>query len=397
MSATISKLTIDQAKRVDLLHMAENRTNLHRESSGEYSGACPKCGGEDRFHCTTEWFFCRQCHEKRGDTIEFVQWLEGCDFRAAIERLTGQRAPEPAPAPQPATRLSTNNNAIWRRRAMRIADDASHRIFTDAQAEAGREYLLGRGLEPGSWDTFRLGFRYDVPLPGTWDADKRQYTIPGKPAIVMPWYRGGFITAIRYRFLETHTYADVAGKQRTEKQVAQPGSKFSGGLYGGHVLPDYTSLPVRGDKRIEGLRTLVLCEGEINAISIWQVTEPWGWDVLSLGSESQKMSQGAIDYALNFGRVLVWMDKSDVARHSTHPLTQHNGFGINSPESDGKIMDANDLLQQGLLGGFLAMVRLKACQSSDERQKLRWDLWDADQRPPYLDEGTRAVMEGITQ
>ncbi len=96
-------------RNVDLLELAGRFTTLHRESRREYSGPCPRCGGRDRFHVSAEWFFCRQCHEKRGDAIEFMQWLNGVEFRAACDMLSGGRYPltekrRPTPRPTRAAR-----------------------------------------------------------------------------------------------------------------------------------------------------------------------------------------------------------------------------------------------------------------------------------------------------
>ena len=60
-------------------------TELQRASGQEMAGPCPKCGGSDRFHVTDAWFFCRRCHEKRGDAIELLIWLGLADgFKDAL-------------------------------------------------------------------------------------------------------------------------------------------------------------------------------------------------------------------------------------------------------------------------------------------------------------------------
>ncbi len=98
-------------ERTDLLALAGQYTHLARVSGAEYAGPCPRCGGTDRFHVNGEagWWFCRQCHDKRGDAIEFVRWVDGLPFREACERLgampsvagaaTHRQSPYQAPAP----------------------------------------------------------------------------------------------------------------------------------------------------------------------------------------------------------------------------------------------------------------------------------------------------------
>ena len=55
-------------------------------------------------------------------------------------------------------------------------------------------------------------------------------------------------------------------------------------------------------------------------------------------------------------------------------------------------MDANDLMQKGLLGGFLASVRLQSCRSADERMSVIYQLQWASEYPPSLDDGARRVV-----
>jgi len=56
-------------------------------------GPCPHCGGHDRFsiNIRKRVFRCRGCGAK-GDVIALVMFLDGCDFRTAVETLTGERA-----------------------------------------------------------------------------------------------------------------------------------------------------------------------------------------------------------------------------------------------------------------------------------------------------------------
>lgn len=393
---------LDQARNADVLALAEKRVQLRRESANEYAGPCPKCGGSDRLHVKVDGFFCRQCHPKWGDAIEYVRWLDGFDFVRAVEHLTGYRKETgrtmtqpnaPVAQRQPAPAKPEAQTQPWIAKANVLVNNAHKLLFDDNAAALGQAYLIRRGIEPHTWMQYKLGYRQAAALPGTWDRGAKQYIIPGKPAIVIPWYRGGEVWGLRFRFLEAHTYTDIDGRERTEKQSAQTDSIFSGGLYGGHALP-FSGLPDDGSGTyIESLRTLLICEGEINAISIWQVTEPWNWDVFSLGSESQRLGQAAIDIAKRYERVLIWMDRAEIARSLM--ATIPGAYGVNSPNKDGKKQDANDMLQATLLGGFLATVRLMACKSDIERQRHHWNLFDASQRPPFLDAGTAQVLKEI--
>jgi len=365
-TATIPQAQIDDAKRTDLIELAGRYTQL-RKASGtkEWEGPCPKCSGRDRFHVKADAFFCRQCHEKFGDAIEFVQWMDGCDFVEAIEKLTGVKPMLQAPVKQiaPAPKPQIKQPEGWRAKAEAIVAQA-HTLLM--QEGPGADYLDGRGIQPHAWEAFNLGFVPYATLPGTWNEQTRAYSYSKQPAITIPWYRGGKLCAIRYRFLVKHTYLDVDSKEREGvKQSAMFDSDFDGVCYGGQALAGCA----------EPLRTLVLCEGELNAISIWQMAEPWNWDVLSLGSESAKLTPAMLDYAGKFERILVWMDKAEVAKELMTVLG--GAYGISSPMIDGRKCDANELLQNGQLGEVLAEARYRACKSDDEKRRLLYNINDA--------------------
>lgn len=361
----IPQTTLDQARSTDLVSLAGRYTTLRREAAKEMSGPCPKCGGVDRFHVKPDGWFCRQCHPDFGDAIELVRWASNVDFATAVYQLTGEMPPAQLVRPKP--KVPPAKPPDWLDDAEQIVDSAHVRLMECNSA--GADYLISRGLQPPTWEAFRLGYREDVSLPSTGGKFKA-------PAIVLPWVRGGKLTAIRYRFLQTHEYIDLEGKPRKAKQTSMPDSDFAGCLYGGQGLLGCA----------EPLRTLVLCEGEINALSIWQTCHGWNWDVLSLGSESARLTSAMVDYARRFERVIVWMDKPEVAKQM-QAIIGSGAWAMNSLDGE---RDANDLLQVGHLGGLLATARYEACETNTERGRLLWNLWDSE-----LDPGARQVMEDI--
>lgn len=326
-----SKIDIEQIKlNVDLTEVAERYTELHRESAGEWAGPCPKCGGDDRFHCKAKWFFCRQCHPERGDAIAFVQWAAGLGFREACAALGGA-LPELASQKRarPAQRAATERKLVDQGLARSMAERAAVALLDSPEGEPGRAYLSGRGIGPTVWETYGLGFRADAPLPGTRGKQRAA-------AIAIPWVLSdGRIVAIRYRFLIVQRYTDDRGKERTEKQTAQAGSGFAGRLFGGPMLAG------PGDGR-----ALVLCEGEINAMSVWAATLG-SVDALSLGSESAHLPDRAIRAIRAYSRVIVWADRAGQAGRLMGVLS--GAMGLSSPRG----MDANDLQRAGLLRAFL--------------------------------------------
>ena len=100
---------IARAKLANVTELVAARVKLRKASSHEWEGPCPKCGGADRLHATADWWFCRQCHTKRGDAIDWLRFADGLSFPAAVERLTGERLPDrnaqrqqPQPKTEPA-------------------------------------------------------------------------------------------------------------------------------------------------------------------------------------------------------------------------------------------------------------------------------------------------------
>lgn len=375
----IDESLVETARQTNLINLVGQRVELHKESAVEWSGPCPICGGDDRFHVKATGFFCRNraCWpdgaDKFGDPIDYVRWLHRVDFAGAVAILTGQSAQPMArrvmPQPSTATQPKPRQYDGWSEQVGKVVSDARERI------EAGYAYLNGRGLSPFTGVSFGLGFRPDAPLPGTWDRKARRHVVDPQPAIVIPWYRAGKLTAVRYRFLETHAYTDVDNRDRTVKQSSVHDSDFAGVLYGGHVLPEFCSMPVpESGKCVERLRTLVLCEGEINAMSIWQTAQMWNWDVLSLGSESQKLTPGAVAFAERYSRVIAWMDKPEIARKVMSQIA--GAVAVNSPVVDGRKVDANDMLKSGQLAEFLIEVRLHegSVRSEEEKEMLNWWL-----------------------
>lgn len=366
----VSDQAIEAAKQVSLLALAERHSELRRVGAGEFAGPCPRCGGSDRFHVSERggWWFCRQCHEKRGDSIELVRWLSpGVNFAAAVAQLSGQQPATSSPPVRrrPEQRQPEQQSATWRQAAERMVAEAADRLWAPA-GEPARAYLESRALEPATWAAY--GFGYEPEPNG-----KQQ------PAIVMPWRAGGHLVAVRFRFL--------APADPKTKIVSAKGSQFAGRLFGGQALPEFVGMPLaEGQQAAEAQRWLLITEGEINAASCWQAAGESRLDTLSMGSESAHLSEAAVKIAQRYGRVLVWADKGGIAQSLMQALP--GAYGVRSPGG----RDANDLLRAGLLGGFLAAVRVDAAKAPGELERLLWALWDAAGLPAGLDTGSAKVL-----
>jgi hypothetical protein len=106
---------IEQARRVPIEDELAARGIGLKRYGPEFTGPCPQCGGTDRFAANTRkniWR-CRQCKPDGGSVIDFVMWLDGCDFVRAVKTLTGSERPPPGSRPK-AEQRPTTDNKYWR-------------------------------------------------------------------------------------------------------------------------------------------------------------------------------------------------------------------------------------------------------------------------------------------
>lgn len=89
----LDRSEIDDLKtRINILDVVGQDTTFTesaRSYGGTYKGACPWCGGEDRFHVHPvdgNWW-CRQCDRKGSDAIAYWQQRYNCDFATAVKML----------------------------------------------------------------------------------------------------------------------------------------------------------------------------------------------------------------------------------------------------------------------------------------------------------------------
>lgn len=357
----VGDVTVKTAKQMSVSDLAGNFIELRRAGPKEFAGPCPRCGGTDRFHCTAQWWFCRQCHPKRDDAIEFLKWARGMSFTEAVGYLTGESVIMETTKVQPqlAAKPHTAQSATWKQKAERLVSEA-HEALMQGVDLRGENYLRNRGITPDAWVKFNLGYKLHF------HPDSNQ----AEPAITIPWVGKDGLTAVRLRYLNPPS---------NRKLVALTGSAFAGMLYGRQGLCS-TGIEQR---------TLVLCEGEINAVSIWLAQHEAALDVLSMGSESARLTDAMVSYARRYMRVIVWMDKPEIVRKLMQQIP--GAYGFSSPGG----MDANDLLRQGQLGGVLARVRLNAARTDEERSKLHDDIASMMRLPAQESFGVDTVLEGI--
>ncbi len=339
---------------VSCVDLASRYVKLHKASRNEFAGPCPRCGGTDRLHVKPDGWFCRTCYpiDEHGwhSAPDFIMWIQGVTFPEAIQMLQGNAVPsaptQTLPAPKPPT--VKMQAPSWRTQAKAECDAAAARL----SGSPGMEYLFSRGICEETMRTYKLGY---MEKPWMVAPEFQQ------PAIVMPWMKGGAVVGIRYRFLKP-----VNG-QRVRSAAD---SDFAGKLFGGQALwisPD--SLPAMFAKR-----RFVLCEGELNAMSIAQDMRDMQCDVLSIGSESQSLTEAQIAFAKRYGTRIVWMDKPSMRDKFVKLLGAQAGIASQPTDDKGIAKtDAND----ALLKDSLTNVMIKAMRRGPDAELLRWDLQDA--------------------
>ena len=319
--------------QIDLQQIAERYSELRRWSAGELAGACPRCGGTDRFHVRSEWWKCYQCHEKPGDAIELVQWLGlATGFRESVSWLdrwrggAGDLGDATKRKPEPKRAAPKWQEAKWQEKARELVNSAAERL-AGASGESGAAYLVGRGIEPRTWQAWRLG------LADVWQPRRRRKM----PAIIMPYTNGRVIKAVQYRFIgadldKGERFSQLAGGERT--------------LFGAHM--------------IARREILAIVEGEINAVSLWQAAGDV-LDVVSVGSEDNTdlAAPFAAQLAERYALALVWADKPEVA-HELSEVLGRRAVAMQSPVIDGAKLDANEVLKRGFLRDLVLTKLLEA-------------------------------------
>lgn len=251
---------------VNLVDLVQGDTTLRRVSGDEHAGPCPKCGGTDRFHVTPSWWFCRQCHELRGDAIAYLSWRDGIDFVQACERLGGKAALE-GPRTMRTQQSAANSVPVreieppgeaWQAMGRAYATWAQEKLWHDGEA---LDYLRGRGLSDDTITAAGLGWNpEEMWRPGAKWGQEKQVWLPR--GWVIPHEAGGALWAINTR----RTDADISAAKSWN--AANPNHK---------PRPDDKYLCVSGSKRIlYSLDALyhksdaAICEGEFDALLLQQ-------------------------------------------------------------------------------------------------------------------------------
>lgn len=332
----INQEKIDEARAVDILELASDFTELTKKNSCEYAGPCPMCGGHDRFIVSTlqNRAYCRYCNTRGFDSVDLLMRLKGLSFPQSVFQLTrGKWESTGRVKPSAKVGKPAYLESWWQEKAARRLEAEKEAILSHSK---GREYLQHRGITLESVKRYGLGYSESIPVPTT----KGKVTAP---AIAIPWLaevetgqidgyerpiKKQVLAGIRYRFLETQTVGED-----TYKKTALHGSTLRGYFYGQPQLDIFSD-------------TLVICEGEINAISVAKIQ---GYTALSVGSEGQSITEEMRRLTRRFKHVIAWFDRPEYAAKARDILNEGRYSGdygftpalaVSLPNCD-----ANDLLR----------------------------------------------------
>lgn len=178
---------------------------------GEHSGACPFCGGKDRFRVWPESgrYWCRSC-DKKGDEIQYLRDYRGMGYRQACVFLgkepRGLRYTRPAPA-RWAPKEATPPAELWQTAAKSFLDRAKETLWSP-QGDTMRQWLhTEKGLRDATIQEACIGMNpTDLYVPrAAWglepvskqDGTEKKLWIPA--GLIIPYIVNGAVHRLRMR------------------------------------------------------------------------------------------------------------------------------------------------------------------------------------------------------
>ncbi|MBN1815049.1 MAG: hypothetical protein JXA14_24660 [Anaerolineae bacterium] len=276
---------------IDLLGLIGRDTALRRVAStngGEYAGPCPFCGGSDRLRVQPNaggkgrWF-CRSCTgdpQASGhwlDAIDYVRQRAGVDYReaCALLNIETQLPHREHKSPlRPTVSQEASPPAFDQAAAQAAVGECERALWDDAGAKACG-WLAGRGIVEETARAWRLGYN---PCRGVLCG----LEIPR--GIVIPCFIDGAVQYIKVR----------------RPVPPLPGPKYQ------QVKGSRSAL--FGLDHLAGRRVIVICEGELDAVLLWQEAGDLV-DVVALGSKGARPALPWLAYLVGASRWLVALDR----------------------------------------------------------------------------------------
>lgn len=301
---------INQANLTPVLDVASRFTTL-KKIGREWYGPCPVCrAGRDRFYVIEKKNVCgcRRC-EKRWDSSGLYAAVYGLkNYDAALEMLGETKPQSPRRAEVQKVQKLEVSNDNWKTKEWQSKASDVVQACSSTSGEVFDDYVKARALSERTIDAFCIGFqphKFDPAYGKT------------RPAMVIPWMGDSEFYSVKYRFINE-----------------RPGLRYIS-LADGNPL-------VFGEHLLSRHNVLIVVEGEINAMSIWQVFRGRA-DVLSVGGDSNDPSKEYVrQLAENRGYdlVIAWFDDIEKAARLKH---EFEGIAVR-PIHSVNGQDANDVL-----------------------------------------------------
>lgn len=250
----------DQARgrRVDEICFDRYKSLKIKKSSEGYAGACPKCGGENRFGINTKdnvWN-CRGCGVG-GDAIALVMNVEDLSFIDAVTEITGEPPPrqekgEPRDLePNPVARerqeerreQEIKKEVAEERRQNRVHDDVLA-VWEAAHPFAGsgaERYLKGRGIKLAATQAADLRFAPMMDYRGYATDDAEEEELLGSYPVMVAAIRdvAGAIVGVHRTYLDPTTFAKLKppGSQKRNGAKKVFGRQKGGLIRLGPIMP----------------------------------------------------------------------------------------------------------------------------------------------------------------
>lgn len=308
------------------------------------------------------WFSQSDQHGKTlgGDVYQWYMHSHGCNFSEAYSALAAMAGTLP-PATVTVAHRQTKTSA-QAKDYRQFAAEAMQRLQS-AEGEPVAAYLAGRGISLQAAKHCGLGaHHYNTASEGDlgW-------------AVTFPYVNTSGQTVVNMRLI------GCTGKDKCRHWGQR------GGLFGVELCQPHQH------------KYLFSVEGEINDVSVWIASSFMGVDVVSIGSNTSL--SGAIKHlaplAGRYRRLFAWTDEAGDTKKILAAIP--GAIGYKSPKPDGQKVDANDMLQRGLLTGYIATLLERHADRSDA-QRLYAALYQRHQElAAGLDEQTFAVTERLAE
>lgn len=259
--------------QINLLQVIGTDTHLKRVGStngGESAGACPRCGGKDRFRVWDKprsgnpSFWCRRC-EFKGDALNYIAYKMNlykdgkpditacCEYlNVELPKLQAQQHPT-VPRPEMSVNDSRADYACfedaWQAKAKAFFEYSFDELLS-RRGKSANEWLINRGIPNDC--RFEVGFN---PVERNEQWGSVQVWLP--VGIVVPWWIGGLYWNMRIR------RRDVDVRAGADKYISVKGA--GNGLYNVDSIGkgyrvfltegEFDAMVIRNAYRVPGLFT----------------------------------------------------------------------------------------------------------------------------------------------